>query len=242
MQKQPALVGIIPRKELWQLIQKERWYHIPVESIHKDIFPIKYLAFYFPECFDKKNQHKIIYYAKVLNIETVKRIQLFPKELKHERAQKNYYKLYLDQINKLPQIIPCKRIIIHIQTNKQKLFTAKNINDLWDTNQFEERMYQAMKKQNITTERQFRVKINDKRYFLDFGIFCRKGNINLECDGDQYHTLPDALAKDRERNNQLTSLGWHILRFSNKEIYQVLQNCLETVKRTIYTLGGLKQS
>ena len=60
MQKQPALVGIIQRKELWPLIQKEKWYHIPCESIHKNVFPIKYLGFYFPECFDKKNQHKII--------------------------------------------------------------------------------------------------------------------------------------------------------------------------------------
>jgi len=32
MQTHPALVGIIPRKELWPLIQKEKWYHIPVES------------------------------------------------------------------------------------------------------------------------------------------------------------------------------------------------------------------
>ncbi len=31
MQKEPALVGIVPRKNLWEVIQKEGWYHIPVE-------------------------------------------------------------------------------------------------------------------------------------------------------------------------------------------------------------------
>ena len=28
----PALVGIVPRKELWPIIRKERWYHIPIAS------------------------------------------------------------------------------------------------------------------------------------------------------------------------------------------------------------------
>jgi len=36
MTKHPALVGIVPRKNLWPKIQKERWYHIPVESASKN--------------------------------------------------------------------------------------------------------------------------------------------------------------------------------------------------------------
>jgi len=75
---------------------------------------------------------------------------------------------------------------------------------------------------------------------FDFGIFCRKGNIDIECDGEKYHILPDALSRDRERNNQLTSFGWHVLRFSGIEIYKNLNNCLSTVERTICVLKGLK--
>lgn len=236
---QPALVGIVPRKELWLIIQKEKWYHIPVKSAPHNISFVKYLAFYFPECFSKEQRHRVNHYAKVLDVDIVKRVQLFPKELEHERAQENYYQLHLGQINKLPQIIPCKRMIIHIPTNRQKLFTAKEINDLWDTSPLEEKMYQALKKQMIAVERQFYVRIGDKRYFLDFGVFCCRGKIDVECDGEKYHSMPKALAKDKLRNNQLVSFGWHVLRFSGHDITHNINNCIAIIERTIDDLGGL---
>ncbi|MCG2701246.1 endonuclease domain-containing protein [Candidatus Parcubacteria bacterium] len=238
-QTQSALVGIVPRKELWPIIQKEKWYHIPVKSAPENISFIKYLAFYFPECFIEKYRHKIIYYAEVLDINTVKRTQLFPKEPEHERAQENYYQLRLGQINKLPQIIPCKRMIIHVPTNRQKLFTSKEINDLWDISPLEEKMHQALKKQRIAAERQLYVKKDNKRYFLDFAIFCHNGKIDVECDGEEYHSLPDALAKDKERNNQLVNLGWQVLRFSGQNITHNIKNCIAIVEKTIDNLGGL---
>lgn len=244
MQKQPALVGIVPRKSLWPIIQKEKWYHIPVKSAPKNTPATEYIAFYFPKAFGEEYQYKVIYYAKVSNIDMVKRIQLFPKEPKHERAQEKYYQFHLGQIRKLPQAIPSKRwrMIVHVPTSRQKLFTAKEINDLYDTSPLEDKMYQIMKKEKINAERQVYVKVNNQFYCLDFGIFCKKGNIDVECDGEKYHILPEALARDRQRNNQLTSYGWRVLRFSGKEIYHSIQRCLGLIKKTIYSLNGLVQS
>ncbi|MCI2428956.1 DUF559 domain-containing protein, partial [Candidatus Acetothermia bacterium] len=82
--------------------------------------------------------------------------------------------------------------------------------------------------------------LGNQTYWLDFCIFCHKANIDLECDGERYHSLPDAFTKDRLRNNQLTSRGWHVLRFSSTEIYRNLKDCLNVVERTIHTLEGLK--
>ena len=79
--KHPAFAGIVPRKELWPIIQKEKWYHVPVASAHEYILKAEYVAFYFPEIFDKSRRNKIIYFAKVLGIETAKRIELFQREL-----------------------------------------------------------------------------------------------------------------------------------------------------------------
>ncbi|MDO9580880.1 MAG: DUF559 domain-containing protein, partial [Bacteroidales bacterium] len=75
-----------------------------------------------------------------------------------------------------------------------------------------------MKKREITVERQFYVKVGRKFYCLDFGIFCKKGDIDVECNGEKYHILPGAFTRDRERNNELTSFGWSILRFTGKQI------------------------
>ena len=243
MSKQTALVGIVPRRNLWDVIREEGWYHIPVKSAPQNAYFAEYIAFYFPKIFNEKERYKVNYYAKVQKVNVVKRIQLFPEESEHEKAQKDYYQFHLGQIKELPKPIPSRkwRRIIHIPTTYQKLFTAEEINDLYDTSPLEERMHQEMKRRKIEAERQVYVRVGGQNYCLDFGIFCRKGNIDVECDGERYHTLPDALARDRQRNNQLASFGWRVLRFSGKEIYHVLQDCLGTVERTINNLDGLNR-
>ena len=238
----PALVGIVPRKNLWSVIQNQKWYHIPVNSAPRNILGVEYVAFYFPSAFGERLKYQVIYYAPVLNIDTVKRIQLFPDEPKHPRKDERYYQFHLGEIKDLPRPIPSKRWrrIVHIPTSLQKLLTAEEINDLYDTSPLEEKMYRALKSREINPERQMYVYLGNETYCLDFCIFCQKANIDLECDGERYHTLPDAMTSDRLRNNQLTSFGWHVLRFSGTEIYRNLKNCLTVVRRTIHTLKGLR--
>ena len=243
MPKHPALVGIIPRIDLWDIIQKEKWYHIPVESAPKDAELAEYVAFYFPAVFGKDLHCQIKYYAKVKKVSVVKRLELFPKEKTHIRADKDYWWFQLEKIEELPKpIISVERLseIRFIPTSYKKLLSAKEINDLYNTSPLEEKMYREMKKRNIAVERQYYVKISEKEYYcLDFGIFCKNGKIDLECDGQKYHSLPGALVKDRERNNELTSYGWHILRFSGKEINKNINDCFKTIERTIKNLGGI---
>jgi very-short-patch-repair endonuclease len=238
----PALVGIVPRKNLWPVIESQRWYHIPVKSAPLNALNAEYLAFYFPAAFGKDLKHQVIYYAPVLKVDTVKRIQLFPAQFRHPRKDKDYYKFHLGKIKKLPHSIPSKKLrrIVHIPTSLEKLLNAEEINDLWDTSPLEEKIHWELKARKIEAERQLYVKVDTQYYCLDFCIFCQRANIDLECDGEKFHTLPDALARDRLRNNRLTSFGWHVLRFSGKEIHQNLKTCLTTVNRTIHTLDGLK--
>jgi len=243
MLKHPALVGIVPRKNLWSVIQEQKWYHIPVESAPKNAQFIEYLAFYFPKVFGEEMRYKVNFYAKVKKVDIVKRIELFPEEKEHKRANKDYFQFYLEKIKELPKPIPSVRWrrIVHIPTSCEKLFAAEEINDLYDTSPLEEKMYLEMKKRRIGAERQVFVEVGGQIYCLDFGIFCRKGDIDVECDGEKYHILPEALARDRKRNNQLTSFGWHVLRFSGKEINRALQNCFSIIEKTINNLGGLNQ-
>lgn len=238
----PALVGIVPRKNLWPIIQSQRWYHIPVQSAPCNTPDIKYIAFYFPSAFGEKLRYQVIYYAKVGKLEVKKRIQLFPDEPKHPRKDLDYYQIHLDEIKELPHPIPSKkwRRIVHIPTTIEKLHLAEEINDLYDTTRLEETMYRALKAENIHPERQFYVHLKNQVYCLDFCIFCKKANIDLECDGERYHTLPQALTRDRIRNNQLASFGWSVLRFSGREIHQNLIDCFKVIKRTISALQGLK--
>ena len=241
MSNHPALVGIVPRKNLWDIIQEQKWYHIPVESAPKNAGFAEYLGFYFPKVFSEEMRYKVNFYAKVKKVDIVKRIELFPEERKHIKANKDYFQFHLGEIKELSKPIPSLRWrrIVHIPTSCEKLFSAVEINDLYDTSPLEEKMYLEMRKREIIAERQFYVKVGGKDYCLDFGIFCKKGNIDLECDGEKYHLLPEALARDRERNNELTSFGWNVLRFSGKEISQTINNCFRIINKTINNLGGI---
>jgi very-short-patch-repair endonuclease len=189
-------------------------------------------------------KHKVNFYAGVKKVDVVKRIELFPEEKTHKRANKEYFQFHLEKVAELSKPIPSNRWrrIIHIPTSCEKLFTAKEINDLYDTSPLEEKMYLEMKKREITPERQFYIKVGKVFYCLDFGIFCKKGKMDVECDGEKYHILPEALTRDRERNNELTSFGWRVLRFSGNEIGKTMNNCFTKIERTIGTLGGISEA
>ncbi len=241
MNKHPALVCIVPRKNLWSIIQAKRWYHIPVESAPKNAIFAEYLGFYFHSVFDEEMRYKVNFYAVVKKVDVVKRIELFPEEKEHKRANKEYFQFHLEKVAELSKPIPSNRWrrIVHIPTSCEKLFTAREINDLYDTSPLEEKMYLEMKKREIKPERQFYVKVGNVFYCLDFGVFCKKGKIDVECDGEKYHILPDALARDRERNNELTSFGWRVLRFGGNEIRQTMNNCFVKIERIVSELGGI---
>ncbi|HPJ72459.1 MAG TPA: DUF559 domain-containing protein [bacterium] len=237
----PALVGIVPRKELWPIIRKERWYHVPVASAPRTIESIRYLAFYFPAAFGEEFQYRVFYYAPVRGMDAVKRIELFPDEPRHPRAKKDYYRIGLGQIKKLPRPIPSRRFrrLVHIPSTYGKLMTAREINDLYETSPLEDTMYRALKREKIDPERQLYVEAGRKKYCLDFCVYCKDRNIDIECDGESYHTLPKALARDRARNNDLASRGWSVLRFSGSQIRESLPECLSLVKKTVRTNKGL---
>ena len=75
---------------------------------------------------------------------------------------------------------------------------------------------------------------------LDFGVFCKDGKIDIECDGEAFHSSKKDIIKDRNRNNELTSYGWSVLRFSGSEINREPKECIRKIKRTIKNLNGVE--
>ena len=60
--------------------------------------------------------------------------------------------------------------------------------------------------------------MGDNRYLLDFAIFCVNGEIDVETEGDTYHANPERAALDNDRNNNLESADWKVLRFSTEQV------------------------
>lgn len=235
-----VLVAIVPRKKDWQILENQHWYRIPVNSAPEITPRVKYLAFYQPAIFGQE-KYKVNYFAKVKEIKVVKRIELLPDEPEHPKRENDYYKINIGELQKLTSPIRSERWrrIAFIPTILSKLKKAKEINDLYHTSFIEEKLYNKIKEEKIPTERQLFVREKDATYCLDFAILCKDGKIDVECDGKQHYSTYDRLMYDRERNNELTSSGWSVLRFTTNQINQDMSKCVKQIKKTIKSLKGV---
>ena len=92
----------------------------------------------------------------------------------------------------------------------------------------------------IVFEREYGVRVNKERnYLLDFAVFCKKGQIDVECDGDQYHMGYDNVIYDKTRNNELESDKWKVLRYTTKHFNETNHTHIRsTLYKCVKDFGG----
>jgi len=225
--KNEILVALLPEPGDFEIAKIYNWYRIPVISAPKIIRDksLKYIAFYHPKVFDKE-KFTIRWYAKVSSISVVTRRELFPNQHIDLKAENHYYKINFEPLLRLPQPIVSlrPRRILFIPTSEEKFFNASEINHLFNESPLEEVLWDKFIETKITAERQFYFTYNYRHFVLDFAIFCKNKNINVECDGDKFHTEIKSIQKDKQRNNILESKGWSVLRFTTNDIVYNLDN------------------
>ena len=150
----------------------------------------------------------------------------------------------LQPLRQLPQPIFSRRFrrIVFIPTTAERFFNAVEINDLYDQSPLEDKLWKEFKRLQIQAERQELVKVNHHNYMLDFNIYCAKGKVDVETDGDSYHANPEKALNDNLRNNDLEAAGWKVLRFTTVQIReQMAEYCVPNIVDTINYLGGLDE-
>ena len=240
MSDNELLVALLKQKSDFAILKEQNWYRIPVINRPKR-WPPKYIAFYQPGAF-KDDAFLIRYYGEVNKIDIVTRRLLFPNEFENLKSDNEYFKISVEGINELAQPIPSRfsRRLVFISTTMDKFLCAEQINDLFDDSPLEDKLWSSMKLAKILAERQWSVKVQENYYQLDFVLFCNDGKIDIETDGDYWHSKRENIDKDNNRNNALTSNGWQILRFNGKQIHEDQgKYCLGEIESTINTLGGL---
>ncbi|MEW5938104.1 MAG: DUF559 domain-containing protein [Chloroflexota bacterium] len=235
-----VLVAFLPNKRDFSILKDQGWYRIPLASKLKR-WPPKYLAFYQPRAFGD-DAFKIRFFGLVKNIDVISRKEIFPNEIESDKSYKKYYRLWLENLQEREQPIPSRlpRRTVFIPTTWNKFILAEQLNDLFDDSPLEDLLWQDLKKMNIPAERQWDVKTESFSYQLDFALFCQKGHLDVETDGDTWHAERDRIEHDNRRNNDLEALGWHVLRFNTKVISeQRAEYCIPRIQETINRLGGL---
>jgi len=106
----------------------------------------------------------------------------------------------------------------------------------------EDKLWAEMKRLHIDAERQQEVKVKENTYFFDFAIYCDRGKIDVETDGDTWHINKEGALRDNLRDNDLETIGWKTLRFSTFKVREeMVEYCVPTITENINRLGGLKQ-
>ena len=67
-------------------------------------------------------------------------------------------------------------------------------------------------------------------FIVDF--YCHKAKLIIELDGG-YHNIPEQHQYDMNRDNELTELGLKVLRFTNDEVFNDIENTLIIIKNEV---------
>ena len=240
MDNQSVLVALLRDKKDFDILKRENWYRIPVDHTPRR-WPPDFIAFYQPKAFGE-DAFRIRYFGKVEKIERAERRSLFPNEFESSNANKIYHKIQIERLERLPRPIPSRlpRVVVFIPTVWHKFIHADEINDLFDESPLEDILWDELKRQRISAERQWPVFPDDLSYRLDFAFFCNQGKLDVETDGDAYHIGMEKGARDNWRNNAVEALGWHVQRFNSRDIRERrIDYCLPKIKDLLTNLGGL---
>lgn len=228
------------------IARDHHWYRIPVTSARKWLskrWPPQWLAFYQTKIFGPE-AYSVRYFSRVLQIRKRRRWQLFPDQPRNDRSNREYYQLILEPLRELPEPIFSRRWrrIVFIPTTWEKFISAVEINDLYDDSPLEDRLWAEMKRLQIRAERQEFVSVGKRNFALDFAVYCVKGNLDIETDGDTWHANPEGSDRDNVRDNMLKTTGWRILRFTTRQIRErMTEYTLPTIVENINRLGGIDE-
>jgi very-short-patch-repair endonuclease len=239
VQRGEVLVAIMNSKRDLAILQEKHWYRIPVDTAPKR-WPPRWLAFYQTKVFGDE-AYAVNYYGRVRDIRVVPRSELFPDEFPNPKSGRQYFQVRLQSLDSLPQPIFSRRLrrVVFIPTTWAKFTHAAEINDLWDESPLEDRLWAEFERLEIEAERQWDTKIGSAWYKLDFALFCEKGKIDVETDGDTWHAVPKRIPEDNRRDNDLASDGWYVLRFNGHQIREQMPSyCIPNISDMINRLGG----
>jgi very-short-patch-repair endonuclease len=239
--KSEVLVALLKEKAHFNNLREQSWYHLPVTSTPKR-WPPEYIAFYQPKAFGF-DAFRIRYFGRVKEITQTPYQKLFPNQFDSKKSDKIYHQIFVEKLEQLPHPIPSRlpRSNVFISTTWAKFINAGQLNDLFDESPLEDDIWGKFKESKIFAERQWREPFEKYFYQLDFAIFCNKGKIDVEADGDTWQAQRERIDKDNKRNNDLEKHGWHVLRFNGKQIHEEKAPYLTQVREMINTLDGLKE-
>ena len=240
-----TLVTLLRSPGDWEILLNHGIYRIRGHLKHPPAMltehRVKYLGFYLPAAFGK-HKFSVRHYAKVRKISMAPRYECVPDEIKNTKSNNPYYKIDVEAPQALREPIVSfrgRKYMVLIQTTEEKLFNVPELNFLYQGSRLEEKMWKALIEHNIFAEREYAVPVEDGAYFLDFAVFCNKGNLAIETDGRQHHETRAAVLYDHQRDNRLGNEKWEVYRYSEESLGKKTGETIQQIIKKIKILDGL---
>lgn len=128
-----VLIGTVRSKTQFEVNYSEKFYHIPVAVVPKDMLPVEYIALYLPEGTFGDEEGCIRFYGKIRASKIVKREEI--ENIPSKNYGTDYYKFEVEEWKRLdfPIIRECGGIYTKAFTSLEKLLSAKKLSDIIDT-------------------------------------------------------------------------------------------------------------
>lgn len=237
-----ALIAILKAPRDLGIAARDHWYRIPLKKAPKHSFT--HIAFYQPACF-KPEGKRIASYAEVAGCEVARRVDFFPGEPDHPAAGQLYLKYSLGPLFRLPRAIlnTSGTRVCFGYVPLSRLRRAAELLGVFNVVPVENLMCAALKAAGLPFRREHVVLRRGRvKYRLDFALFCKRGKLDIECDGCRFHSPPGQRAKDAARDNWLKRRGWTTLRFGEHEVLNGAKVCVKEIKTAIKLSGGLRRA
>lgn len=219
-----VLVALVNNPRDLEIVERERWYRIPVRHAPRYFDGAQYLALYLSRAFGER-KWAISEYAQVRGHELLRRRDLLPAEQDHPRAEELYYKLQLGPMLRREPPIESRRgrRVLFLWTDWQRFSTAREFNDLFVGTAAVEQLWEALKESGLDAEREMPVREGRSRYRVDFLIYLPHGRLGVRI-GD-----PDTLERRWQRFRGLT--------FRQEELEAHLGRAVDRIRKAAREMG-----
>jgi len=127
-----VLIVFVKSRQDWEIARLQGWYRLPLRHGPRDI-AARWIAFYQPGAFGAE-RWGVYSYARIRETHVVRRIDLFPHEPNHPRAQQHYHVISFESPLRLarPLLSDHGRRFVWTDTTWWRFTSAQSLDDLFN--------------------------------------------------------------------------------------------------------------
>lgn len=126
-----------------------------------------------------------------------------------------------------------RRGLLEYAENPSAIETQRLRIEAYSDSPFEQEVAEQLVARGYHIEQQYAV----GSYRIDMIVKDGTNQIALECDGDRYHSGPEKVREDMERQTILERVGWHFIRIRGSEYYRNPKSAMERIYQELELHG-----